>query len=139
MPNNSIDNFNFIRITPPPILPARQWQVEMRTGVDSVTLFDTGRRAPPWQLATLVDCLSLGEASLLYAAYRDCVNKGEAVTVTYAGMELPILYKPLEVTAERMHKIVGGIGGVNPSSTAILACRWVLQPIGPEPEPEPEP
>ena len=136
MPNNSIANFAFIRLTPPPILPAKQWQMEARSGVNSVTLFDTGARGEPYQCRTIVDCLSLADASALVAAYYESVNSNELVQVVYAGRLSPVLYKVVSVVTTRMNKIAGGVGGVNATSTAILECQWILQPIGPLPEEE---
>lgn len=129
--SNSIAQFQFIRLTPAPILPAKEWQREARAGVTGVTLFDTASRAEPWQPTSIVDCVDLATAASLYNQYLELVNSDNAVPVVYAGLVSPLNYKAIGVIVKRMSKTAGGVGGISGISNAILECNWTLQAIGP--------
>lgn len=128
---NSIGIFRFVSLSRPPELLLEQVVTRARPGVNGVMLQRVGRRGKPFQVVSVVDAGTLGQAADLYYAYSLLVGEN-AVSVVWADVPFinaGVLYFVTEISEPRMRRIVRGHGGLNGVSYARLECTWTLQPV----------
>jgi len=114
----------------PPAGPQQQIKSEERPGVDGETLWATGARGRPFSLVTFADFSDLDEAETFSRAYQAFVGS-DPVSIIYAGIEQPYQVVALNAVPLELKRILGGLGGLSVTSTAILRAGWTLHPINP--------
>lgn len=126
----AIGDFTFINLSRVFTRPTEQLAREVRPGVDGTTFWQTGKRAEPMQVASVVDVESVTAAQTLFAEYENQV--GQILPVTWAGVlrtntqAVILRVDPLD---EGLHATVLGIGGTLGSSHAMLRALWTLEMV----------
>ncbi len=112
--------------------PMQRIAREVRPGVNGSTFWNTGVRSEPIQLATVVDCANVNAATQLLRAYEATV--GQVVSIDFAGDNLDgvgILVADVQPIEGGACQTVLGVGGTLGTSSGLLRCVWILQPIHP--------
>jgi hypothetical protein len=121
--------FAFINLTVPVGLKERLAR-DVRSGVDGVTFWKTGKRGEPFSLLSVTDVANVAAAGVLLDGYHEAV--GELLDLTWAGLPIQgVQFLVLDVLPlpQGMHATLLGIGGTGGTSEALLRCQWILEAI----------
>lgn len=124
MPTNSIDSINFVDISPMPELIGQNTLVESRPGVDGHNLWLTGSRGQGQTVTTFADMTNIAAGVAAMTAYKALV--GSRVAIVWADQALPKKYDILNVQLIELKATVGGVGGLNGTSSAVLVASWTI-------------
>lgn len=133
---SKIGDFRFIALSQAPLANIEMVDVEVRPGVDGVSLWKLGKHRPPIQIDSVRDvagdttALALAAALTLYRSYEDFVGS-DAVQVEWADVVTTAAkYVVIGVELIAITPCVGSVGGIEAGlNRAMLRCRWTLQPI----------
>lgn len=126
----SIGSFEFLNMHNPPEVPAQQKVLQIRSGVDHVAIYQTGKRSVVSETRTVTMASSIEQAWEAYELYQQLVDSGQGVEMVWAGIHLPYKVQALEVSradgSPRAHLLGVGPGWI---SRARLDCIWRLQVV----------
>lgn len=125
MTTNSIGPHTFLQLTGPFPGLTRDIEVEARSGVEGVALWNTAKRGKPFQVETFVDIPGGAAAATTYLrAYETLIGNGPH-SATWAGAPAGVQVEVLAVQAVEAVQLVAALGGIN-NGNATLRCRWML-------------
>lgn len=124
----SIGPFAFISLdgVPPPV--CQQPEVVAHPGVDSLSVWRTGKRGRPFTVRSRVDCASKAAAFALRKQYTEQIATGPHL-MTWSDQLLVSEQAQvivLDVRPGQVQELLGSSGGLNPPSLGWLECEWDL-------------
>lgn len=126
---NMIKTYPFLRMEGQIEPPVEQLDAPIqRRGVDGSGFWKTGKRGPPFRVRTWVDHQSMAVAWTAIKAYRVLVGEDpmafEINDQEWNNDDWKVVVLAVEVVD--WHAVVGGTGGLNPPSGAMLVLDWTL-------------
>lgn len=131
---DAIGNFQFLRLTGHPERAQLQLAIERRSGIDGVTIWETGEAGEPIRLQSFAFALDYASAKQLYRDYLTLIPAGP-VQVSKGGAEPTQLYKVLKVIPVDIRAILRGMTGDGVNYQGLCVCDWILFPINPTVQP----
>jgi len=110
--------------------PARQtFDREHRAGVNGIGLWLTGTRGEPFQITTIVDCVSIAAAGTAFLAYVAAITSKKDLYYDGALWGTVVVQNVVLQSIEKFAKGVGGIQDFTGGSGAILTANWTLETL----------
>ncbi|GAG42710.1 unnamed protein product [marine sediment metagenome] len=133
---NIIDEYPFIRFDGSPQPPVEQLDPPIqRRGVDGSGFWKIGKRGAPFQIRAWVDHETMTAAWAAIKAYRAMVGNDpysfEMNDQKWDDDNWKVVVHRVEVAD--WHGLIGGTGGVNPPSGAMLVLDFLLCAVEVEP------
>lgn len=133
MATNQLGSFQFIRMSPPPLVVQDRIARTAQAGTDGTSYWQMGKAGRPFQVTTVVEALNVAAAFALYQAYYSLLA-AEPQTLQWAGQTISgQKFKVLSVEPNGPNSIrqIGfGFGGVNGGvSFGMVECVWTLEAV----------
>lgn len=111
------------------LVPSRPtFDREVRTGVNGVGLWYTGRRGEPFSISTQLDCISVAAAGQTYAAYHAAIMTKKNLYYCSALFGTVLIHNVLLTEVRKLTRRVGGINGSG-AGGAMLYAQWTLETL----------
>lgn len=125
---HSIDAYQFLCLKGEVVTAQEELDEFNRGGVDNTTFKKLGSRGRPFQLLSIVDAPDLDDAKVGFLAY--VALTATTVTLIKDGINWgTFVVKRVDIAPNGMKAVANFAGGINPPSTAMLACVWTLHAI----------
>jgi hypothetical protein len=112
------------------LLPSRPTaEREMRAGVDGIGLWLTGARGEPFQIQTILDCVSAAAAASAFAAYLAAIHTKKDLYYCSLLWGTIVVHDVVLVSIQKFGAAVGGIQSFTGGSGAILTAAWTIETL----------
>jgi len=126
--SSAIGPYTVVSIDPPPARHGEQFDVISRSGVDGLSIWDTGERGAPFTVTTKAKAVSHADAQATLEAYNDLRKQGPQ-QITYAGRVLPdVAFHVLNVQPKACKQLVLGVSAAG-NFYGWVEAEWTLLPV----------
>jgi hypothetical protein len=132
---DAIGSFSFVRMSGHPPRATPNFALERRSGINGITIWETGAAGRPFRLQTMDFALNYAAAAALYVNYLSLLFQGP-VQIVKGSLISTHWYKVLEIHPTQIEAIVRGHKpGDSTVYQGLCVCDWILVPIDPSVQP----
>jgi hypothetical protein len=102
---------------------------EVRTGVNGVGIWATGKRGEPFGMSTVLDCNSVAAAGTAFAAYQAAIGTKKDLYYCGAKWGTILIHNVILTEVRKLTTRVGGIQNATGQSGAMLYAQWTIETL----------
>lgn len=102
---------------------------EIRTGVNGVGIWSTGKRGEPFGISTMLDCNDVAAAGLTFAAYQAAIATKKDLYYCNAKWGTVLIHNVILTEVRKLTTRVGGIQNATGQNGAMLYTQWTIETL----------